>query len=154
MDKAAHIRYLGSPNEHYQETIRCGFQDQQPCRRELENSRRRLLVNGKVKGFSNTIVELKKIKVAQLLDPLCLQTGVEPKGGFRNQVHLFLALPDRPALYRCAPSKVAFYSFVITLGAIGTKRNLQSSFQDILAVRCVDGQGSRVANGGNSVDDL
>ena len=100
----------------------------------------------------NTILEVKKIKVVQLLDRPCLRTGVERMDGFRNQVHLLLGLPDRPASYRCAPSKTAYYSFVVTLGAIGTKKNLQSSLQDILAVRCVDGQG-RVANGGNSVDD-
>lgn len=107
-------------------------------------------------GGTNVLCELKKIKLAQILDKPMSSIDAERTDGLRQCVTIDIATPKRFAfISRKAGGAVKYmdigqYYFTATLQAIGTEKNLHSEFQTRLASRCVGGQGG--IPGGNRID--
>ena len=109
--------------------------------------------------------ELKRFKIVQLLDKPVVTTGIERPGGVRADIALDLLIPRRPPHASeltgarpppcCGPTEgfVAertAYFFRVRLGAMGCRYHLLSSFQESMAVRCVEARGG--AYGGSHID--
>jgi hypothetical protein len=99
--------------------------------------------------------ELKKVKVAQLLDKPWFDTPTRSShAGRRSRVWMLVKTPERcqfisRARGGCAVSvKPHLYSFAVLCEAIATKKDQLSSFQRYLP-RCVEGNGMVV--GGNDI---